>query len=175
MPHWSDLKSKLADLDRARLIRLVHDLYAASKDNQALLHAHFSIGSDALQPFKATINRWLRPDILMNQDISVAKAKKAISDYKKAADQPENLAELMVFYCECAAGFSHDVGLEDEGYFDALVRMFERALKITVSLPEQIQTDLLQRLGEVRSLCRTFGYGVSDAMDLLLVDDGLDG
>ncbi|MCT0204886.1 hypothetical protein KQ302_07190 [Synechococcus sp. CS-602] len=81
----------------------------------------------------------------------------------------------MVFYCECAAGFSHDVGLEDEGYFDALVRMFERALKITVSLPEQIQTDLLQRLGEVRSLCRTFGYGVSDAMDLLLVDDGLDG
>jgi len=41
----------------------------------------------------------------------------------------------MVFYCECAGGFSHDVGQKMEGYFDALVRMCDRALKITVSLP----------------------------------------
>ena len=39
------------------------------------------------------------------------------------------LAELMVFYCERAAGFCSDVGYQDLGYFDALVRMFEKALK----------------------------------------------
>ena len=57
----------------------------------------------------------------------MSKAKKAISEYKKAIGQPEDLAELMVFCCERAAGFSDDVGLQDEGYFDALVRMFERS------------------------------------------------
>ena len=29
----------------------------------------------------------------------------------------------MVFYCERAAGFCSDVGYQDDGYFDALVRM----------------------------------------------------
>ncbi|HEX7814980.1 hypothetical protein [Dyella sp.] len=50
------------------------------------------------------------------QDISIAKAKKAITDYKKAVGQPEGLAELMVFFCERAMGFSDDLGLDDEGY-----------------------------------------------------------
>jgi len=134
-PGWSDVKTKLSDFDRAALIGLVQDLYAASKDNQAFLHARFALGDDVLKPYKATIDRWLWPDVFKNQDTSVAKAKKAISDYKKAIGQPEGLAELMVFYCERAAGFSNDVGLQDEGYFDALVRMFGQALKTIDGLP----------------------------------------
>ena len=113
-PSWSDVKTKLSDFDRAGLMSLVQDLYAASKDNQAFLHARFALGDDALKPYKLTIDRWLWPDVFKNQDTSVAKAKKAISDYKKAIAQPEGLAELMVFYCERAAGFSNDIGLQDE-------------------------------------------------------------
>lgn len=117
-PTWFDVKGKLADFDRPRLIGLVQDLYAASKENQTFLHARFALGGDVLKPYKATIDRWLWPDVFKNQDTSVSKAKKAISDYKKAISQPEGLAELMVFYCERAAGFSNDVGLQDEGYFE---------------------------------------------------------
>ncbi|CAH1083165.1 hypothetical protein [Candidatus Nitrotoga sp. 1052] len=78
---------------------------------------------------ETTINRWLWPDVFKNQDTSVAKTKKPIADYKKAIGQTEELAELMVFYCERAARFSNDVGLQDEGYFDALVRMFEQGIE----------------------------------------------
>jgi len=35
----------------------------------------------------------------------------------------------MVFYCEQAAGFCSDIYTEDQGYFNALLRMFEQALK----------------------------------------------
>ena len=42
-----------------------------------------------MKPYKATIDRWLWSDVLKNQDISVAKAKKALSDYKKAIGQSE--------------------------------------------------------------------------------------
>jgi len=40
-------------------------------------------------------------------DISIAKAKQAISSYRKAVGEPAGLADLMVSYCENAAGFSN--------------------------------------------------------------------
>lgn len=174
-PSWSDIKGVLADFDRQGLIGLVQDLYAASKDNQAFLHARFALGDDVLKPYQATIDRWLWPDLFKNQDTSVAKAKKAISDYKKAIGQPEGLAELLVFYCERAAGFSDDVGLQDEGYFDALVRMFGQALKTTDALPEDCKPALMARLDAVRRISHNFGYGVGDGMDDLLEEFGFDG
>lgn len=174
-PTWSDVKGNLAELDRQGLIGLVQDLYAASKDNQAFLHARFARGGDVLKPYKTTIDRWLWPDVFKNQDTSVAKAKKAISDYKKAIGQPEGLAELMVFYCERAAGFSDDVGLQDEGYFDALVQMFGQALKTIDALTEDCRPALTARLDAVRRISHNFGYGVGDDMDALLAEYGLDG
>lgn len=174
-PNWSDVKAKLTDFDRAGLIGLVQDLYAASKDNQAFLHARFALGDDVLKPYKITIYRWLWPDVFKNQDTSVAKAKKAIADYKKAIGQPEGLAELMIFYCEQAAGFSDDVGLQDEGYFEALVRMFEQALKAARVLPDSQRAVLHERLDTVRRISHNFGYGVGDDMDALLSEYGVDG
>ncbi len=174
MPSWSSVKTKLVDSDRAGLLALLQDLYAANKDNQAFLHARLSLGEDVLKPYKITIERWLWPDVFKNQDTSVAKAKKPIADYKKADGQAEGLAELMVFYCERAAGFSNDVGLQDEGYFDALVRMFEHALKAIASLAETHRQPLWHRLDDVRSTSHNFGYGVGDEMDNLLTEYGAD-
>jgi hypothetical protein len=100
----------------------------------------------------------------------VAKAKKAIADYKKAAAQPEGLAELMVFYCERGSSFSKDVGLQDEGYFDALVRMFEQALKAIADLPDSQRPALWSRLDAVRRISQDVGYGVGEEMDRLLAE-----
>jgi hypothetical protein len=38
-PTWNDVKTALLDFDRVGLRGLVQDLYSASKDNQAFLHA----------------------------------------------------------------------------------------------------------------------------------------
>lgn len=173
-PSWSDVKTKLVDFDRAGLLGLLQDLYAANKDNQAFLHARLSLGDDVLKPYKAIIDRWLWPDVFKNQDTSVAKAKKPIADYKKAIGQAEGLAELMVFYCERASGFSHEFGMDDEGYFDALVRMFEQALKTIASLADTQRQQLWDRLDNVRSTSHNFGYGVGEEMDDLLAEYGAD-
>jgi hypothetical protein len=167
-PTWADVKAKLAGFDRAALLGLVQNLYVAHKENQAFLHARFGLGEDGLQPYKKTINRWLWPDVFRRQGTSVSKAKHAISDYKKALGDPEGVTELMVFYCEQAVGFSRDVRHEDAGYFDALVSMFEQALKTTNTLAANVQSGLLTRLDRVRSICHEFGYGVGDEMDVLL-------
>ena len=167
-PTWTDVKAKLADFDRAALLGLIQSLYSAHKDNQMFLHSRFGLGGDVLEPYKKIIDRWLWPDVLRNQDISVSQAKRAISDYKKAVGDPEGVAELMVFYCEQAAGFCHDIYSDDEGFFDALVRMFEQALQLVNAPSPDRRNDLLSRLDRVRTISHDFGYGVGDSMDFLL-------
>ena len=165
-PKWADVKAKLASLDKIGLIGLVQDLYAAHKDNQTFLHTRFGLGRDVLEPYKETLDRWLWPDPLRNQDVSVAKAKQAISSYRKAVGEPAGLAELMVYFCENAAGFSNDVGYQDEGYFNALVNMFEQAIRITRQLSAGDRDALIVRLDRVRTISHNLGYGVGDDIGL---------
>ena len=167
-PTWANVKAKLTAFDRAGLLELIRHLYAAHNDNRAFLHARFGLGQDVLEPYKKTIDRWLWPDVFRNQDTSVSQAKRAISDYRKAVGDPAGLAELMVFYCEQASGFCKDIGQQDEGYFDALVRMFEQALKSANTLPASDRDGLIARLDRVREISHEFGYGVGDDMDFLL-------
>jgi phage-related protein len=169
-PAWTDVKAKLASLDRTGLTGLIRDLYAVHKDNQTFLHTRFGLGEDVLMPYKEKLDRWLRPDVLRNQNPSVANAKQAISSYRKAVGDPGGLSELMVFYCESAVGFSNDVGYQDEGYFDALVHMFEQALKVTRQLPVSGRDAMIVRLERVRAISHNLGYGVGDDMDSLLAE-----
>jgi hypothetical protein len=167
-PTWSQVKGKLTALDRAALVDLLHHLYAAHKDNQAFLHARFGLGEDVLEPYKKTLARWLWPDPFRNQDTSVSKAQQAISHYKKAVGDPAGLTELIVFYCEQAAGYCQDIDYQEEGFFDALVRMFEQALKSANTLPADGRDRLILRLNRVREISHAFGYGVGEDMDFLL-------
>jgi hypothetical protein len=145
-PAWTDVKAKLAGFDRLGLLGLIQDLYAANKDNRTFLHARFGLGEDVLAPYKEALDRWLWPDVWRKQDTSVVKAKHVISSYRKAVGKPAGLAELMVFYCEQAAGFCNDIGYQDDGYSDALLSMFEQALKAIAQLPISDRNALMARL-----------------------------
>ena len=169
-PTWTDVKAKLASFDRAALLVVLEDLYAAAAGNRAFLHARFGLDEDPLQPYKKTIDRWLWPDIFRAQETSISRAKGAISEYKKAIGDPEGLAELMVFYCERATGFCQDVRHTDPAYFDALVRMFGHALQTTKRLATDAQSKLHSRLDQVRGVGRQLGYGVGEDMDVLLTE-----
>ena len=92
----------------------------ANKDSRTFLHARLALGNDVLEPCKAVIDRRLWRDEYKNPDTSVARARKPIADYRKAVGQSEGLAGLTVFYCERAWGFSNEIGLQEDRYFDVL-------------------------------------------------------
>jgi hypothetical protein len=173
-PTWSDVRAALLHFDRAGLRGLVHDLYTASKDNQAFLHARLGLGHDQLQPFKASISRWICPDLMKNEPISVSKAKKAIADYKKAIGHPDGMAELSIFYCEEAFGFLESYSMEDEGYFAALIRMYERSLEIVSSLAPAERMIYLGRLDKLRSRGRNVGWAIEEGFNSLWYAAALD-
>ena len=169
-PTWNDIKIALMDFDRAGLRGLVQDLYAASKDNQAFLHARLGLGHDQLQPFKANISRWISPDLMKGQPISVSKAKKAIGDYKKAIGRPDGMAELSIFYCEEAFAFLESCSMDDEKYFAALIRMYGQSLEIVSSLPRAERNIYLERLDRLRSRGRDVGWAVEEEFNSLWYD-----
>jgi hypothetical protein len=170
MPNWNEVKAKLALCDCAGLVRLISDLHGLSRDNQAFLHARLGLGPDPLAPYKATISRWIYPNLHRGQAVSIAKAKKAIADYRKAIGLPDGVAELSVFYCERATQLISECSYEDEGYFTSLVRMFDQALSVVATLDPSVRLTLLQRLDAVRSISRAVGWGVKDVMDELWVE-----
>lgn len=167
-PTWTDVKAELAAFDRAGLVRLIQDLYVAHRDNQTFLHTRFGLAQDALQPYKAAIELWIYPDVFGPGDMSISKAKKAISDYKKAIGQPEGFVELMVYYCELATDFCDEFGMQDAAYFRAMVAMFEKAIQHANTLPGDQRDRFLKRLDQVRCVAHNFGYGVGDELDVLL-------
>ena len=173
-PTWSDVRAALMDFDRAGLRGLVQDLYTASKDNQAFLHARLGLGHDQLQPFKVSISRWISPDLMKGQPISVSKAKKAIADYKKAIGHPNGMAELSIFYCEEAFGFLESCSIEDESYFAALIRMYGRSIEFVSRLPPAERTTYLDRLDKLRSRGRDVGWAVEEEFNSLWYAAALD-
>jgi hypothetical protein len=148
----------------------VQDLYTASKDNQAFLHARLGLGHDQLRPFKASISRWISPDLMKGQLVSVSKAKKAIADYKKAIGRPDGMAELSIFYCEEAFGFLESSSMDDEKYFAALIHIYGRSLEIVSSLPSTERSTYLERLGRLRSRGRNVGWVVEEEFNSLWYD-----
>ena len=173
-PTWIDVKAALQTFDRAGLLGLLQDLYAGSKDNQAFLHARLSLGHDQLKPYKTMISSWICPDLMRNQPVSVSKAKKTIAAYKKAIGHPEGLAELSIFYCEEAFSFLESCGMEDEGYFLALIRMYDQALKYVSNLPFASRAGYIERIDKLRSRGRHVGWGVQDELNSLWYAFGLD-
>lgn len=169
-PTWVDVKGKLAGFDRDGLLHLMKDLYEADKNNQTFLHTRLGLGDDLLKPYKQVIERWISPDVYRDQRTSVSKANQAVSSYKKAVGEPAGLAELMTYYCELAADFCASYGEDDPSYLQTLMRMFEQAVVILDTLPEDSRQALLTRLERVCSVSQKIGYGVGDGMSDILAE-----
>ena len=170
-PTWTDIKGKLSQFDRAGLTQLVADLYAFHKDNQAFLHARFALGQNPLADYKKRIDAALAPDIYRKgyRAVSVATAKKAISEYAKAVGDPMGTLELRVFWCETAVKFSTECDFVDIGYLDALVLQYREACRTLSALSEPQLTDYIERLTGIRDDA-DMGYGVFDYMNDVLGD-----
>ena len=174
LPSWKTVKAALQSFDRAGLLGLVQDLYGVDKVNKAFLHARLGLGSDQLAPYKAIISRWICPDLMKSEAVSISKAKRAIADYQKAIREPAGLAELSIFYCEEAFSLLESCAFEDERYFLALIRMYDQAVKRVLDLPIAERHGYAKRLGNLRSRARPIGWGMDDELNNIWYEAGLD-
>ena len=76
-----ECESQACTLRSGQLLRLIQDVYSGHEYNRTFLHAHLGLIGDVTKPYKDKICRWLWPDVLREEEPSVAEGKRAISEY----------------------------------------------------------------------------------------------
>jgi hypothetical protein len=146
-PTWKDVKSILVEKEKSELLKLIADLYSSSAENRSFINARFSVGGQTLEPYRSIISESLYPDVYRNKPISLAKGKKAISDYFKA---------------------TADFGDIDEQFYSSLELMFGNILDILRQKPTDIQKKYFTRLENVVSTAINIGWGYHDHISDIL-------
>ena len=159
---WPDVKESIALLDKKELIQLIASLYRLCGGNRDFLHARFSIGDDPIAPYKKVIEECMFPDVMKNKPIKISTPKKAISEYSKAVGDAKGEAELMPYFVELGNKFTVEFGDMDEGFYDALLRMYQRTIKKILSLPEEEQHEFRERLRTITVISDGIGWGYHD-------------
>ena len=167
-PTWAGVKAAISGFDRSELVKLIGDLYRLSKTNKDFLHARFAIGKDPLDTYRRTIEESMYPDL--GKPIRISQAKRAISECSKAMGDSISETELMVFFVECGNRFTLDYGDIDEEFYDALVRMYERAIGKVHSLPAEEQLGFRARLRNIMTSSSGMGWGYHDGLCDLYYD-----
>jgi len=163
-PSWSDIKKALAGHDRPALLGLIADLYAFNPHNKTFLHARFSTGSESLKPYLKIIDEALYPDIYKSKPVQIAKAKKAVSDYTKAAGDPRGILELMVFFVETGTKFTVNCGDMYGEFYAALEQMYGKALDLLLTMDEETIAEYYNRFEDIVTSTINIGWGYHDSL-----------
>ncbi len=169
-PSWSDIKKSITDLDYSQLVALIKDLFNFSEGNRTFLKTRFSPGGDPLKTYKTIIRDNMYPDFRKNQDFSIADAKKAISDYSRAAGDPIDKIELMVYFTECGNKSAVELGDLYEQFYDSICSVYRQVIKKIVLLPEPLKSDYKKRLKFLVTSSEGMGWGYHDELGDIFYD-----
>lgn len=159
---WTAAKAELQRLDSCALIGLIKDLYDRASENRSFIDARLAIGDDPLIPFKKRIEVALYPDPVHGPPISISTARKAVSDYRRASDDPRGLLDLMLYYVECGAEMTLDYGDMDEAFYSSLESMFDRVINQLESSDAELVAKFLPRAVRIVRRANGLGWGYYD-------------
>jgi hypothetical protein len=160
---WTDVKKSLKNVESPQLIKLLKELYHLSNENKNFLHARFNESAASLENYKKIILDSLYEDPLDDDDnFDFDKADNAIKIYAKASNDNQGIADLMVYYVECGNTFTLDYGDINEAFYDALIEMYEKAIKAVLKLPKSKQAQLRKRLKNIMESANGIGWGYYD-------------
>jgi hypothetical protein len=127
----SDLKKVLKELSKEELSEIIFDLYKSNKAVKDFLHYHLNQSDEQLiDKYKAEIKKAINPDKIK---LKLAKARKALSDFKKIGAQPDAQAVLMLYYLEQGLIFSERFEYDRDSLMKSLLSVFVTLLKLIKS------------------------------------------
>ena len=161
---WKDIKTVLSQKSMPELLQLIRDLYALRPEVKDFIHARCLTSAKPLAPYKKTIQASLYPDVVHGEDLDLARGQKAISDYKKATNDPIGTLDLMTYYVECGTQFTVDYGDIDAGFYESLESMFTQVVKMLQKSDQDTIDRFLPRLEGIVRQAQGIGWGYYDAI-----------
>ncbi len=166
-PTWRDVKQAISHWSADQLRGLVQDLYRLNSVNADFLHARLladTAGDQLLDPYKRRIREAICPEEPWHEDVRLSDARRAISDYKKAKGDVQNLLTLMVYYVQCGNDFTLEFGDIDEAFYNSLCSMVDQIKKrLLAEGSAELAAEFLPMLEqEFRRIDGEMGWGYPD-------------
>ena len=120
------LKKYLQQFTKEQLIEQINELHKKYKEVKD--YYSFCLNPDekkTVEKYKAIIYESFYPK--RGFKLSLSKARKAISDFKKLSPSPAHVADAMVYFVECGVLFTNDFGDIDESFYNSMEGMFKNA------------------------------------------------
>lgn len=154
----------LRDMKLTELRRLVIDLCDRSAENRSFVEARLGAPGHNLASFKRRIEQALYPDPMSSKRISLVAARKAVSDYQRAAGDSHGVLDLMLYYVECGTEEVLDLGMDDR-FCASLEAMFDRALEQLKRSDSETIEACLPRFRALVSRADGIGWGFGDYLN----------
>ena len=158
----SALESQIEMASAGVLARLVVDLCSLSDENKMFVEARLEVTPDPLKPYKERINEALYPDVMSRQPIRIGAARRAVTEYKKAAGDLLGVLELMMYYVERGTACTADFGDIDEAFYSSLESMYDRLLKMLDTADGETKESFRSRAAAVVDRAKGIGWGYYD-------------
>jgi len=162
---WSEVKIKLEKKNHKDLMKLIKALYDRSKNNKNFIKASISDGQESIQTFKHVITDAIYLDTNdQNCEIEFSKARKAISDFKKANGDAKCVLDLMIHYVEVGTDQTNGICIDYGEYYDSLESMFSSIIKRLTSQDKKYANYFRLRLEAVINNSTKAGYGYGETI-----------
>jgi hypothetical protein len=125
------LKTFLDTQTKESLVKLILDLFKRSAEARnffSLLVDPANADRQLVEETKHAIDNEFFPE-RGEARMSLAAARKAISDYKKMPHSVEGLAEVMAYYVEVGVAFTNTYGDINEAFYNSIASMYDSFLK----------------------------------------------
>jgi hypothetical protein len=171
--NWRNLKDQIETQGKKELIALVGDLFDLSPNNRDFLGARYAGASDdavgAVGRYKKTVSEAICPDLIYNRNarIDFARARKAVSDFRRACDDPGRVLDLMIYYVEVGTRQASSIGIDYESYYTSLESMFSPVIRMLKGKEQKRLAEFLPRLKKV-VLSATDAWGYQDSLEDML-------
>lgn len=153
----------MSELERDALPTLVRELYDLSASNKHFIHARIAPSQESLAQYKNIVAQCMCPDG-WRDPVQIAKAKKAISEYRRAARDVIGEIDLMIHFVECGNKFTLEYGDIDGDFYDSLLGMYARAADAVARLRDVDREPFRRRLRELTESSEGIGWGYHDGL-----------
>lgn len=159
-----ELKKHLQCKSEKELINDIVEIYKiCSKATEYFnLRANPEYEIELLEHYKITVRDQFFPsrgDSVLDYSV----LRKAVLDFEKVAQNPANVAELMMSYVENGVEFTNAFGSIDETFYNNIANMFGRVVKLITN--NNLEQDFKERCEKAMENSQEIGWGFGIFME----------
>ncbi|WP_163971825.1 DUF6155 family protein [Oceanobacillus halotolerans] len=172
----TELKKALRDLDEKELTTIIVEAYKKSDDVKQLLSVKFN-REQMVQTLFETYKKQIEDEFFPTRGkpkLRLSYAQKAISNFRKMAEDEERTFELMMIYVENGVKFTNTFGDINAPFYGSMVTMYSKLMDKCLRYPA-FYTKYKKRLEAIVDDAEGTGWGfpeaLEDELDLILEEE----